>query len=57
MRNLSKEELERLYEVCKNLTFGEKKEIEENTGLSFKNDKVLTLEKKRKKIKIGLFPV
>lgn len=42
MRNLTDEELDKIYEVFKNLTYGEKKEIEKN--------KTLILEKN------GLFP-
>ncbi len=50
MRNLTDEELDKIYEVFKNLTYGEKKEIEKNTGVSFKKNKTLILEKN------GLFP-
>ena len=50
MRNLTDEELDKIYEVFKNLTYGEKKEIEKNTGVSFKKNKKIILEKN------GLFP-
>ena len=47
MNKLSEKEIKKIYEVYKNLTFGEKKEAERITGVKFRENNVLVLKKNK----------
>lgn len=48
MDKLSEKEIKKIYEVYKNLTFGEKKEAERITGVKFRENNVLVLKKNKR---------